>query len=179
MSIVLQSSGGGSVTLQEPSTASNVTVTIPASTGTAMVSGNMPAFGVYNGATTLMATGTNIKILFNTKEYDTANCFDTSTSKFTPNVAGYYQINAGVTVQATGSFYMITTIFKNGAAFKQGAISGGNASAYNEGTVSSLVYMNGTTDYLEIFAAQNTGSSYNTYNASTNTYFNGYLARSA
>lgn len=37
MSIVLQSSGGGSVTLQEPSTASNVTVTIPATTGTAVL----------------------------------------------------------------------------------------------------------------------------------------------
>jgi len=34
MSIVLQSSGGGSITLQEPSTASNYTHTLPAATGT-------------------------------------------------------------------------------------------------------------------------------------------------
>jgi hypothetical protein len=34
MSIVLQSSGGGSVTLQEPVTASNLTITVPAVTGT-------------------------------------------------------------------------------------------------------------------------------------------------
>ena len=34
MSIVLQSTGGGSVTIQEPSTASNFTQTLPAATGT-------------------------------------------------------------------------------------------------------------------------------------------------
>jgi hypothetical protein len=39
MSLKLNSSGGGSVTLQEPSTASNVTLTLPATTGTVQVSG--------------------------------------------------------------------------------------------------------------------------------------------
>jgi hypothetical protein len=34
MSLVLQSSGGGSVTLEEPTTASNFTITVPAVTGT-------------------------------------------------------------------------------------------------------------------------------------------------
>ena len=47
MSIVLQSSGGGSVTIQEPATASNFTATLPAATGDVMVSGNMPAFSAY------------------------------------------------------------------------------------------------------------------------------------
>ena len=145
----------------------------------ANVAGNGPAFGVYAGSTTLLTNGTNVKVAFNTKEYDTANCFNTTTSTFTPTVAGYYQINAAVCVQATGSFYMITTLYKNGSSYRQGSIASGNASAYNLGQVNSLVYMNGTTDYLEVYGAQNSGSSYNTYNASTNTYFNGFLARAA
>ena len=37
MSLKLNSSGGGSVTLQEPSTASNLTVTLPTTTGTAVI----------------------------------------------------------------------------------------------------------------------------------------------
>jgi hypothetical protein len=37
MSLVLQSSGGGSVTLEEPVTASNFTITVPAVTGTAVL----------------------------------------------------------------------------------------------------------------------------------------------
>ena len=47
MAIKLQSSSGGSVTLDVPVTASNYSLTIPAKTGTAMVSGNMPAFSAY------------------------------------------------------------------------------------------------------------------------------------
>lgn len=39
MSLVLQSSGGGSVTISEPVTASNVTATLPAGTGTIAVQG--------------------------------------------------------------------------------------------------------------------------------------------
>jgi hypothetical protein len=34
MSLVLQSSGGGSITINEPTTASNLTITVPAVTGT-------------------------------------------------------------------------------------------------------------------------------------------------
>ena len=39
MSLKLNSSGGGSVTLQEPSTATNGTLTLPAGTGTVAVNG--------------------------------------------------------------------------------------------------------------------------------------------
>ena len=48
MSIVLQSSGGGSVTIQEPATASNFTQTLPAATGTVVLAGTTPTF---NGIT--------------------------------------------------------------------------------------------------------------------------------
>ena len=43
MSLVLQSSGGGSVTLEEPVTASNFTITVPAVTGT-MATLTTPSF---------------------------------------------------------------------------------------------------------------------------------------
>jgi hypothetical protein len=44
MSIILNSSGGGSVTIQEPTTASNFTQTLPAATGTLVLSGTTPSF---------------------------------------------------------------------------------------------------------------------------------------
>jgi hypothetical protein len=43
MSIVLQSSGGGSITINEPSTASNFTQTLPAADGTLVLSGTTPS----------------------------------------------------------------------------------------------------------------------------------------
>ena len=46
MSIVLQSSGGGSVTIAEPATASNFTQTLPAVSGTIITTGNRPTGSV-------------------------------------------------------------------------------------------------------------------------------------
>jgi hypothetical protein len=48
MSLVLQSSGGGQITIQEPATASNFTATLPAATGTLVVTGTTPTL---NGIT--------------------------------------------------------------------------------------------------------------------------------
>ena len=48
MSLVLQSSGGGQITIQEPATASNFTATLPATTGTLVVTGTTPTL---NGVT--------------------------------------------------------------------------------------------------------------------------------
>jgi len=48
MSIVLQSSGGGQITIQEPATASNFTQTLPAADGTLVLAGTTPTF---NGIT--------------------------------------------------------------------------------------------------------------------------------
>jgi hypothetical protein len=53
MSLKLNSSGGGSVTLQEPNTASNFTVDLPAASGTVALTSQLPAGGVtsLNGQT--------------------------------------------------------------------------------------------------------------------------------
>ena len=48
MSLILQSSGGGQITIQEPATASNFTATLPATTGTLVVTGTTPTL---NGIT--------------------------------------------------------------------------------------------------------------------------------
>ena len=90
MSIVLQSTSGGSVTINEPTTASNFTQTLPASTGTVMVSGNQPAFSAYQGTAQSVTSGVYTKIAFTVENFDTANAFDsTTTYRFTPLVAGY------------------------------------------------------------------------------------------
>lgn len=58
MSIVLNSSGGGSVTIQEPSTASNFTQTLPTGTGTVVVSGINSA--ITSGTAVASTSGTSI-----------------------------------------------------------------------------------------------------------------------
>lgn len=175
MSIVLQSSGGGSVTLQEPSTASNVTVTIPAATGDVMVSGNMPAFSAYSNADqTGVASGTFTKVLFGAEEYDTNNNF--ASSRFTPTVAGYYQVTARTDWSITSGACFLT-IYKNGSGHKGGQLNGATPNGVAP-TTTGLVYCNGSTDYIEIYAYQNNGTN-TIYAGAPYTFFQAAMIRSA
>jgi len=146
MSLVLQSSGGGQITIQEPATASNFTQTLPAATGTVMVSGNMPAFSAYQSSAQTLSNNTNTKIQFQTESFDTANAFDNTTNyRFTPLVAGYYQVTGSIAVGTSATTIQVS-IYKNGGEYSRAFQPTGNIAA-----TTSLVYLNGSTDYLEIY----------------------------
>jgi hypothetical protein len=166
-----------------PSTAGNITV--PAVTGTMMVSGNMPTFAAYQGSSSqTISSASMTKVIFNSEEWDTANCFDSTTNyRFTPNVAGYYQINSSVSftpaITPTGECQI--NIYKNGGFYRSGAdISTGASSSIYALTISALVYANGTTDYFEIYVYQTSVGTKTVYGASSiQTYFQGCLLRNA
>ena len=144
------------------------------------VSGTGPAFSAYNSSATSLPNATFTKIQFQTEEFDTANAFDSTTNyRFTPLVAGYYQISGSIGLSAgnTATLYQyVASVYKNGSNFKQ---SPSNAPANNGGaTVSALIYLNGSTDYIELFGYQSTGSSVNT-NTGVTTYFQAVMVRSA
>ena len=171
-SVVISGDTSGSITLSAPAVAGTNTITMPAATGTVMVSGNMPAFSAYSSNTSSAVTsGVDTKVLFDTESFDTNNNF--ASSRFTPTVAGYYQINA--TLRANGTFTNVALIL-----FKNGANAGYLANIVtNLITGSSLQYMNGTTDYLEIYTNL-TGTSLTTGSSNSNTnYFSACLVRTA
>lgn len=139
------------------------------------VAGTGPAFSAYqSSAQSALTSNTWTKILYQTEEFDTNANYDTSTSRFTPTVAGYYQVNASVFWPATTTFSGIR-IYKNGSSAKQGQWSG-SASAGNA-VVSALIYMNGSTDYLEIYG--NTQTSQSTTASQSEVYFQASLVRAA
>lgn len=128
------------------------------STGYITIGGNQqiygPAFFANKvGTSQTVTSGTTTKITFNTKQFDTANCFDNTTNyRFTPNVAGYYQINGTVYAKGTTIGTVIVLIYKNGSALVSGSFQattagGGNATS----NVSGFIYLNGTTDYVELY----------------------------
>jgi hypothetical protein len=174
MSIVLQSTGGGSVTINEPSTASNFTQTLPAATGTVMVSGNMPAFSAYQSSAQTVSTNTYTKILFQTEEFDTNSNF--SSSRFTPTIAGYYQLNSSVQINDafTGGGILI---YKNGTEYKRGQITDNSAAYTGTFIVTGLVYFNVTTDYAEIYIRIGIGQTL--VASSSGTTFQGSMVRTA
>jgi hypothetical protein len=149
MSIVLQGSTSGSVTLQEPAVAGTTVLTLPAASGTVMVSGNMPAFSVYLSANQTVTTGVFSQVAFNTEEFDTNNNFNTSTYRFTPTVAGYYQINFALNF-LTGANTVIASIYKNGVEYSRGTRVDSIGSGLGS-FISALVYCNGSTDYIEAY----------------------------
>ena len=101
-----------------------------------------------------LTSGTWTKVQLNSVEFDTAGCFDPTTNyRWTPNVAGYYQTSFGVEFSAAGALSaIITSVYKNGTADHYGSYSPGVSSVAGVSAGSGLVYMNGTTDYLELWA---------------------------
>jgi hypothetical protein len=183
--LILNGSTSGSVTLSSPAVSGTTTLTLPTTSGTVITTastfaGTGPAFSAYQSSAQSISNNTYTKVQFQTEEFDTNSNFDNATNyRFTPTVAGYYQVNGVVTIAATGTYFVAAAIYKNGAVFKAGGISLANASAFPSGTVSSLIYLNGSTDYIELYIFQFSGVSQNLQAALSTTYFQASLVRAA
>ena len=183
----LNTSLGGSIALAPENTASTITVTVPAVAGTILTTATAgvpiggPAFSVYATGGQTVTASTFTKIQLNTEIFDTNSCFDnTTTYRFTPTVAGYYQVNGQASMTAgTTVSRVLAAIFKNGNAINYGNDT--DVTNTLRGVVSSLVLMNGTTDYLELFVLANGIGALSTtsFGGTTDNYFTGCLVRSA
>ena len=135
-----------------------------------------PAFGAYQSVAQSISAATFTKLQFDTKEYDTNTNYSISTYQFTPTVAGYYQINAAYYMSiASNTSLKGIALYKNGVGYKYN-FSDAGPSGYDGVSVSSLVYCNGTTDYIEMYAYNSIGGT--TQNSITYTWFNGVFIRS-
>lgn len=137
----------------------------------ANVVGNGPAFSAYGNGQTLPST-TITKIQLPNEQFDTNSNFDSTTNyRFTPTVAGYYQVNGLFQVGASytnGNIY----IYKNGTQAVQGLSNNGGGGVF---VVNFILYMNGSTDYIEMYGYVGTGQAL----VAGNTFFQGFLARAA
>jgi hypothetical protein len=153
----------------------------PSATGTVMVSGNMPAFSAYLSADTAITNATGTKIPANTEEFDTNGYYDNTTNyRFTPLVAGYYQVSGQTLIGAPSTGVCIVQIYKNGSVAKTGTQIPFSATAnYIASTVSALIYFNGSTDYVELYAYQSSGTTQTMFGASYTNYFQAVMVRAA
>jgi hypothetical protein len=141
--------------------------------------GGTPAFSAYLGTNQTLSSGIYTKVQLNTERFDTNNNFDPTTNyRFTPTVAGYYQINYQVyaTSTATTSGF-VGALYKNGTVYEYGLINSATVAnqAYSSAT---LVYMNGTTDYLELYInLTGTGTLIAAAASGTTNFMSGFLAR--
>ena len=167
-------SGDGSITGLVAGGLPDATVTqAEVATG---VAGTGPAFSANTNVATSVTNTTATKIIFNTEFFDTNGCFDTANYRFTPTVAGYYQVNANIQWlggNATTVLFLLG-LYKNGIQYRELNVVT-YMSTYARCAGSSLVYMNGSTDYLEIYSFQSSGGTVNIEGSE----FSASLARAA
>jgi hypothetical protein len=139
-----------------------------------------PTFKAYKTTSNQsISSATDTKVTFNAESWDTDSCFDTSTSRFTPNIAGYYQINCTIYVDTTNDgnrnvFYF----YKNGSYYEtfQNNIRRGNTAGELGMGGSTIMYFNGSSDYAEVYIYTQSGST--VMQGSGTTYFTGIGIRS-
>ena len=145
--------------------------------------GGVPAFSVYMSANQIPSNSVVTKCALDTKVIDTANCFNTSTYRFTPNVAGYYFISGAVAGYSTGTSLTaaVTLIYKNGAIVAGAQINGTSNDLVLQPSISQIVYLNGSTDYVELYGLVTASASSQLFIGTTQQYttMTGCLVRAA
>jgi hypothetical protein len=132
-----------------------------------------PTFRAIRTTTQSVTQNTFTKIQLDSETFDTDSCFDSTTNyRFTPTKSGYYQMNAKIRTTGTNVFYGI--FYKNGSdysRFVENAVLG-------EGYAGSdIIFLNGTTDYVELYI-YSTGVGSSVDGGSNTTFMSGTWIRS-
>jgi len=163
----------GTVTLGS----SGDTFTMPSGVTVAGAMANTPYFRAYSGSVQTIPHAIATKINFdNTNSLTTASSgYDTTNKRFLPTEAGTYFITASIRIDDSSYSNNNTQIY----IYKNNSIWNRFTNDYDSASnpmisVSDIVNLNGSSDYVEIFFYQNTGGSINLYTDTQNMYFSGY-----
>jgi hypothetical protein len=137
-------------------------------------SANTPAFEAYLNATQSVSDNSVTKLTIDTEVYDSDSDYDNSTNyRFTPSVAGKYFVYGSVSI-AQGDQKGQIYLYKNGSSYKS-LSSVLPTDEFCPITFQAVLDMNGSSDYLELFARVNTSGSGQQINSGTkDTYFGAY-----
>lgn len=114
--------------------------------------GSGPAFNAYRATSTQTVTsGAYTKIQFNAETFDTDSCFDSTTNyRFTPNKAGYYQMNTSLNPYFSSANFGVLRPYFNGAGVRTYTTDAGYGQSQAM-PMSWIIYFNGSTDYMEVY----------------------------
>lgn len=186
-------SGTGTFTIASPNSNTDRTLNLPDASGTVVttgstaavtqamlasgVAGNGPAFSAYATVNQSFSSNTFTKVTFPSEEFDTNSCYDTALYRFTPTVAGYYEVAVSLSMSSLVTL-LNAVVFKNGTAVKGASTVSSPNSVGLTTQANALVYLNGSTDYIEAYIYA-TGTSPILSAGSVYSFFQAFLARSA
>ena len=124
--------------------------------GTTVITSQQPAFSAYqSSAQSGISSQTWTKVTLTTENFDTDSKF--ASSRFTPTVAGYYQLSGAVqTPSVTAAHFICGAIYKNGTSAFQFTLSNAASAFYPISTGSTVLYLD-SNDYVELYVFGNVG----------------------
>jgi hypothetical protein len=152
-----------------------------------------PAFSTYPNAQQTISNATFTLVANQVEDYDTGGCYNNTGSTvtlnglsvpayaFCPNVAGYYIFTGAIQWGSTIGGTLVQLYKNGGSSQKRGWFSGSSSTAGTN--VIAMFYLNGTGDYVQLYAYQGSGTSQITAPGPTDflyvQYFQGAMIRSA
>jgi len=143
--------------------------------------GQGPAVRAYLSANQTLTSAVYTVLQVNTVDFDTNSNYNTSLYRFQPTVAGYYSATGSVSLTylvPNGPIVAaILNLRKNGNIIEYSEVSATNGMGATALTVSTLINMNGTSDYfdLQVYSQVSFGTSYVAAGETAN--FTSFLAR--
>jgi hypothetical protein len=142
----------------------------------------MASFSAHKNGTdqTGIVTNTTTKVTFPTESFDTDGYYDAANSKFLPTngATGRWKIGTSLTWKNGGSapHYAIVKIYKNGisVAHKNETFNSSTNTYWQTTSFETLVTLNGSSDYVEIYAHHDGTSDESLYGDSLYTFFFAY-----
>jgi len=190
-------SGTGTLTISAPNTNTDRSLTLPDGAGEIVVSsgGALPAldgsaltnlptptvgYGAFQAVMTdsqSISLTTNTKIEFVSEVKDYESFYDINNKRYQPDTAGLYFVQCRIEHETPYNGEVKLKLYKNGSSYSEEITESPNTSGYPSATLSALVPLNGTTDYLEMYVFQNMGTTISIYGTAEYGGFGGYLVR--
>jgi hypothetical protein len=132
---------------------------------------NTPIFRAYQNSAQSISASSYTIVNFQAENFDPDSTFNVSNGRFTPAVAGYYYIHAGVRINTSDDMVTLAcNIRKNaGAIIRHTSVS----QNYGNSQASILVYSD-TDDYFDVEVYKDAGGSHNLSANSDDTFFEAF-----
>jgi len=160
---------------QDPARLADLQAHAPLASGVHSLKGET-GFSVYQTSDQTIPHNENTILQWHDKEWDVGGYFDLANNKFTPLVAGKYLIIGAVQIRdlADGKDVMLA-VLKNGGVYKYIVRQIPGATSLPILTGLCIVYLNGSTDYIQLRILHYDTVNRDTWGNTQRTFFQGFL----